>query len=160
MNLLRFMITNGGRPLALSASAAILSLAGLVGVILIANFWPEPSLYAPLGGYNIPQDVEKHTVYAGGSIIVTVTKCNLSGEDINVVGEAHWRRVSDGGEEVVTGMTGSKEFGPGCLTRTFENNLPPELGPGLWILEGTDSTFRGDERQDVTWRTEAFRVIS
>lgn len=150
---------NLARVFTLSASFAVLSFTGLAMAFVVANYWPETEPYAPLGNYNTPQPLEEHLVPVGGSIHVSVRKCNLSNETVRVNGEMHWRRLDDGHEMVVAGLLGSREFGPGCVVRSMENQLPPEVGPGLWILEGTDSAFRGKQRQDVTWRTEEFRVV-
>lgn len=160
MSSFHFLWQNGGRPLVLSASAAVLGLAILGAVLLVANLWPQRQPFAPLGDYNIPQPLEAHDIPIGGSLHVTlVRKCNLSGDVVSVNGEMHWRRLDDGSEMVVSGVTGSKQFEPGCLVRSMENPLPVGVGPGVWILEGTDTAFRGDDRQQVTWRTEEFKVV-
>lgn len=144
-----------GRFLLLAAAAYVVAAATLG----IAWFWPDSEPYEPLGNYSNPQQIiSEKTVPVGGSIMVTARKCNLSDEPVSVTGTAYFRR-EESATRYVGLFTGTKVFEPGCITRDFENQLPPAVTPGTWVIAGWDEARRGEEVQTLGWETEPFEVV-
>jgi len=46
-----------------------------------------------------------------------------------------------------------------CYTVIFRNQIPADLPPGRWRLEGQETSVRGSEVASVAWRTEVFTVL-
>lgn len=168
---MRFTWPNGeklaGAAWTLAVAAVAITLYGFLD-----DWLSEP--YDVIGNYKNPQRVVESVVPMGGSIHVEAVKCNISDQPASVVGEAHWRRIDDEAETLVPYLSGSRTFYPadstdpaaleggwidGCLRTEFENILSPEVGPGVWILEGQDCAYSNNEKDCVGWRTESFIVV-
>jgi len=118
-------------------------------------------MYAPLGGYNLPQPVSDKTIPVGGLVVVgPATKCNLSDETLSLKITTNWRRKVEGLPEIVVPSVDAEQtLPPGCTTSTFGIDLIPEVIPGMWIRQGTDCVYKGGETQCFGWYTEPFEVV-
>ncbi len=141
-------------------------ISALVGVTLAMQavlWWPN-DVYAPMygSGFDEPQVVLEDEVKIDGSITtVGVVKCNKLDHPISVTGNSKWRRIDNGGQlQIPDPPRSGGQLQPGCYDpRTFENKLPEGVTPGVWVHEGENSTYRGEERQTLWWTTESFRVV-
>ena len=145
----------------------------------IFTFFGGDGPYAPMGGYNNPQPIQNEGPFlTDGFIEVIAVKCNLSDEVITVRGRSEWQQLG-GGAASIDHRQGEGEFFPagyslsdedrargwgddGCRTTIFRNEFPvddPEWGPGIWVLEGTNTANDGDKTQNVHWETEPFEVV-
>lgn len=175
----RFWYNGGKATLLLVAGllfACVLTLAGIV-----TGHENDARPLEPLdliGDYVLPQPVLESKVKVGGTVHVgPVVKCNLTeDEELPVLGELHFRRVGDGGT-VVPGFQGSGVLLPGCWgdsdanpLRFFENTLPPEVTPGIWMVEGSDRVLEiaqenGEDassppvRDMQIWFSDQFEVV-
>lgn len=151
------MLRNG-RLLVIAVVYSIIA-AIVLGVTFLTMLWSGNDSFAPLGDYNTPQLIlSSKTVSVGGYILVKGTKCNLSDKPVSVVGTAYFRQENS--ETKYVGLfTGTRILEPGCITKIFRNNLPPEVTPGTWILCGYDEVREGSKVQTITWKTESFEVI-
>lgn len=141
--------------------AAFITVTAIV-VSWATVLWPD-SAYDPMygSGFDEPQQVVEMIVVVGGSItVVGVVKCNKEDFPISVSGVSQWRRIDDGGVTLVPDPPrGGGKLQPGCYEpRTFDNKLPEGVTPGLWVYEGINSTYHGQQRQSLHWTTEPFRV--
>ena len=149
----RRMWGNGGRSVLVAFGYSTLATTILIGV-LIWQLIPNPP-YAPLGPYPV-QEVESPVVQSGTAVYITGTKCVK--EAVYVQGEAHFRRLT-GPTIIIPLFSGSRYQVAGCVTRLFENQLPENMTVGTWIVEGSDTVFKGDETQTIVWNSEPFEVV-
>ena len=156
------MWSNGGRGFLLAAIACMTALIALASTLLalaVVQLTEPP--YAPLYGtaYTEPQHVENPVVAVGGILKVSdVEKCNSTGHPLSVIGESHYRLINSRTSFVLY-LSVSGVRPPGCTIRDYDNPLPPGVTPGTWVLEGTDSVAKGDERQDAGWISDPFQVV-
>lgn len=149
--------------------ASVIIVGAVIATLLGDWLFNSKGEFDVIGGFVNPQPVLEETVVVGGVINVgPVVKCNLTDEPIAQRGERHFRRVDDGTRTVVGTVRGSGEWLPGCWgdseenpLRFFENQLPPEVTPGLWIAEGSNTVTSGDGREDTeVWFSEQFEVVA
>ena len=155
-------------------------LIGMVLVVIVLA-WDEfftDGPFEPLGNYNNPQPIQNEGPYKlDGFIEVIAIKCNVSDEVVAVSGNSEWQQLGEG-QQAIPYRMGSGEFFPvdfdltdearakgwdddGCRTTLFRNEFPadnPLWGPGIWVLEGTDTALK-DGKQAVHWQTEPFEVV-
>lgn len=81
----------------------------------------------------------------GEQISVTGTKCNRSGEPVQVSGVIYWQTVTPPGTTIPAGG-GQSTRQPGCDTRTYMNPMPDK------VRERTEQIVADDGRKWVEWQ--------
>ena len=150
--------------LVLKANWFLLILVFFLSVAAITvTVWPA-EIYEPLYGsaYEEPQRVVEEMVVVGQPIhVLPVVKCNRADEPTLTTSYHQWRRIEDGYTQVVFASQGAGSRKPGCHTvGPFENEQPPGVVPGLWILVAFVTSVQGGQQQTVRWATEPFRVVA
>lgn len=113
--------------------------------------------------YDVPQSiVGPKTIPVGGILAISRTKCNRA--DVPVAAQAQgsfYRRVDEGGQFVVSSPGGSLLVLPAnsCDTTVFSGPLPVDVGPGIWVRQGSDCTIDQPARWCASWYTERFTVV-
>lgn len=136
----------------------------LVAVALAAGY--ATSGFSPLGEFPVPQTVHTRVpgvdgpaAYAGTSVEVSGTKCVASKNAVFVSGTSQWVRLDVGGAAPIAHYAAGRSREPGCKTQTFVNELPDEVVPGTWRLEGSETVRDGPRSQTRAWYTESFKVL-
>lgn len=149
------MYANGGRPLTF-AYAYFLGAIVILAAATVFAFCGESDTYAPLEYVN-PQVVSTPLVAPGGSVVVTAIKCVKGKDSVYIEGRSWFIRAEP--PLTILYKEGNRAQGEGCLTRVFENELPADIPPGEWQIQGLDVAF-GDngQIQREPWYTEVFTV--
>ena len=133
----------------------------VTNIVLLARR-DEP--YNPFGKYPVPQKVLNKTVQVGGVVYVDATKCFRGDEPVPLRGLSYWIRQDSPRTSVKhregSGVQDPRSSPDGCLSFHYANQLPPEVGPGAWRLEGQECAQRGRETACVGWYTETFTVTN
>lgn len=160
-----------------------LTTVGLAGVALCGGWLirdaSEPAPWNPLGEYHVQAVAERvpgvdgPAAVLGAPLHVEGTKCNESGEPVEVTGTLRWQSIdpagASGGHVTVNAVRS-----PGCVTRDFLNPVPPDVlrlmraaimarggQPVVWAVTGEDTPLAPDGRRGVPriWRTENFTIV-
>ncbi len=104
----------------------------------------------------VPQEIAETGPFREHEVIsVTAVKCNNSDKPIDVSVTAFWRDMESVTLRTIPYVTGVATRPVGCTTYHLTNPIP-DLDPGVWRLEGTDTTSEG---QVEPWYTENFEVV-
>jgi len=158
---LKRMWANGGRGLLIVGAVAVLVLV-LNVITMLWLYWPDSDFEPMYGtGFDAPQEVTQTTIKVGQPINVTgVTKCNSSDRLVSSAGTLHWKRLEPS-ITYVPGFSGAAttRLPHECVTQSFENAMPADVGPGVWQLTGQELVYFGGQLvQTLTWETQSFTV--
>ena len=141
----------------------------------------QPAQWDPLGEYETPQHVTAPSTTSAGqpvidlsedeAITVVGTKCNDTGENVEVAGTLSWQQMEPPGAVIEVG-TGTRTAPPGCETTTFENQVPPEVAQVIraqhrsgiiapaWRISGVEWPVRngGERGEERVYYTDSFVV--
>jgi hypothetical protein len=144
--------------------ATLLVVGSLTGVNLYDQYAIGDS-FEPLVGsaYESPQLVDREWYRPGETVYASGKKCNTLGGDVLVTGRSSWRRIDNGGTLISETLRGSIVISPGvgddCPIRNWENKIPADLEPGVWVYMGVDEAYMDGKIQRVPWTTEDFMII-
>jgi hypothetical protein len=161
---MRHLWRNGGKGLVLATLFFGVAVGSTVAVLMVAAFWPDEVPFTPLSVSNVTinsrvEGFDGPAVRAGGHYNGTVTICNENDEAHTITFIIQFERL-DGPVHFVSG--GSLEFPiePGCDTLTGDSApLPDRVTPGPW-REATSATVqKGDQKQTISFVSDAFQVV-
>lgn len=164
-----------------TVSVSIVVLGAALLVLAAAILFAElrtPTVWDPLGDYPVQEvttrvpGVSGPAVYVDGTVDVVATKCNDTGEPVDVETTLTWRSVEPLGAAWHRGQSFSTRS-PGCESLTFHNPVPVAMRElveaqfragftePVWQIVGTETPVRedGSDGKRQTWRTENFRVV-
>ena len=146
-------------------AAHLFMMAGLATLGVGIVVFTQSREYSPLGEYpeqtvlSRVEGVSGPAAELGGVVIVQGTKCNRTAHVVPVVGSLSWTRLEPSAMVVGERGPGNGVRPPGCETRVFENAVPADAAPGLWVIRGNETAERNGVRQVKTWTTEPFRLV-
>lgn len=135
-------------------------------VVLAVVWWSlRTPPYRPFGSYVVPQAIVglRPSYHSGDVIRVTATKCYRTRNLIPITGFSYYVRLSPT-RLTVQNTSGAAVIDPRkykdrCFTSTFDHVLP-DLAPGVWRLEGQETSRLGSEQVTAAWYTRTFTVVS
>lgn len=145
------MIATRGLALGIALVAVIFLIVPTVLLVRELNRSTFEPLHTPS-----PQRVENHEVRAGDVLVVHAEKCNHTDEPVAIESLAIFRNLDN--RDAVPYREGFGARDPGCTKLRYENQIPPDLPPGNWRVEGIDIARRGEDVQQEPWYTEPFEV--
>ena len=162
MNKVESLWHNGGRMTVLSLGVFMIVALSLTALnVYLVSSPDEP--YNPLR-YSHPQIINGSKVlHPGDEFTVHRIKCNDGDEILAVVGHSDWRQIGPSGD-VIGGTPYRSSSIPlilpphECNERDGLNQIPLDMKPGTYILEGTDCVTPGFKICRA-WETEKFEVI-
>ncbi len=133
----------------------------------------QPTPWSPLGKYETQRVLSVipgrrgPAIAVDGILSVRATKC--ANEVVTVRGASYWQSVDVPGSYVPAG-SGVGLRNQGCVTKTYENPIPPEVvaavnrvgGPHRWVVAGIETPLRSDGRSEGVpraWVTEEFEIV-
>lgn len=148
---------NGGKNII--AATLILGASTIFSLSLIVyTILTLPEDFHPMNYPNPQRIIGSSTVPQGGTIEVAGTRCINSKNDIGVDARSYWRNLDTGKLTTNHAANGVTRV-PGCVTQKFSNDIPIDLPPGNYHLEGSDTARQGNSTQTEGWHTEPFTVI-
>lgn len=155
----------------------VASMVLAVGVSIAITFrsptWDPLDLSQIQKVSNRVPGVEGPAAHITEQISVTGTKCNTSQDPLTVIGVTVWVAVVPPGAAENLGQ-GVANRSPGCVTKTFLNDIPPAVvtrskflfGKGakrvVWQITGFETPIRdsdGKHGLQRTWRAENITLV-
>ena len=163
MLMIRFLWSNGGRPLVLAASAAIVAVTVFGIVWLAANFWPDGS-EQQLFVFDTPFTIISENPHVSSGLITVGSGevCNRTGESLITLTVGRYvSSIDNGGTQSVPAPEPVEphEFPAGCLPAEQILRLPM-LDVGTWKrVTITTFTYEGVQQEPIISESEPFEVV-
>lgn len=153
------VLTQGPRLWGTTALIACLSAVAFLLVVSTFDRLTADEPWRPLygAGYDKLQPTQEVIIAAGDVLHVTATKC--SHQEVDVYGYSTWLRVAPSVLRIPNGLPLTRVRPEGCETTVYENQVPADLAPGVWQLEGTETAIDGAREYRVVWSTQRFTVV-
>lgn len=138
----------------------------MLGVSVAASVWffTRPPDYRPFGSYVVPQTIlhEQSSYVAGDTFTTMATKCYHGRDLIPITGFSYYVRLTPT-RVTVQNTSGAAVIDPrtspdGCFTASYDHVIPTDLAPGVWRLEGQETSRLGVQQVTASWYTQTFTI--
>lgn len=156
LSALRYLWSNGNKPVVISIAFAASSLLVLAATWSTVNFWPGNGPYDPLT-IDSPLRVLPPWVKVGGNLIYQNSTCNRTGEALDVLYHVSW--IEDNTSLSIPSFSGVFSNPPGCMHNITTISLTLEVGPGTWRRAGVAEFDYQGQHRSIGFTTEPFEVV-
>lgn len=116
----------------------------------------KPAPHSGLGTYESPRQILTIQVEQGGIVVERAIRCVEGNKVIRVAAFRSFVNIGTG--TVVTDLSGQFQTRtPGCTTEEVAIQIPADVAPGVWRLQGYDQNPTNGEVR--TWFSASFKVI-